>query len=176
MSKSSFSESSCAEHRANSTSWPTGGLLRPPNVKQPRHTPCFLLFLILKPEACWDVQKLLSSLPLPTSQMVQDGELCSCKPEPQTRFSARAKKAKLCFFGSWHILYLLAQHVCSIWIFGSCRPFKWKNEFSAQEDNVNEVQFCQLSYATALSIFIQFPAHQVGKLFQKRCYVIVVRK
>lgn len=108
--------------------------------------------------------------------MVRDGELCSCEPAPQTRFSAGAKKAKLCYFGSWHIFYLLAQHVRGIWIVGSCRAFKWKNEISAQEDNAKEVQFCQLSYATALSVFIQFLGHQVGNLFQKQYYVIEVGK
>lgn len=75
------------------------GTLKAPNVKQPRHTRVFFQLLTLKPEACWDVQKLLSSRPLPASQMVRDGERCSCKPEPQTHFRARAKKkAKPCFF------------------------------------------------------------------------------
>lgn len=119
----------------------------------------------------------LSSLPLPTSQMVRDGELCSRKQAPQTRFSVRAKKAKLCYFGSWHIFYLLTQHVRGIWIFGSCRASKWKNEISAQEDNVKEVvRFLPLSYATALSIFIQVPGHRVVNVFQKRCYEIEVWK
>lgn len=85
----------------------------PPNVKQARHASGFSSFLILKPEACWDVQKLLSSLPLPTSQMVRDGELCSCKPEPQTRFSAAAKKAKLCFF--WLVTQPLSPRSTRLW-------------------------------------------------------------
>lgn len=88
----------------------------------------------------------------------------------------KPEKQSCVFFGSWHILYRFNQHICGIWIFGSCGPFKWKNEISAQEDNVNKVQFWQLSYATALSIFIPFPVHQFGKLFKRRCFVIVVRK
>lgn len=137
-----------------------GRLLLPPDVQQP-HTE-FLIVLntgFLYQDVRRDSQKL-SSLPLPTSQMLWDGDLCVCKTCTANTFQCSSQKSKTVLF--WLATFLLSARSTRLWHLDIrwLRALEWKNEISAQEDNVRDLQLRRLSYTTALSIFIQFPGHQ----------------